>query len=57
MFSSELVTALKGVIEGGTKAAPLALKVIANLTVHPHHHHLIQDTGNVSPTSHQPHVH
>ena len=41
--------ALKEVIEGnGAKAAPMALKVVANIAVHPELHPLIHDTGIAS---------
>ncbi|KAK8398146.1 hypothetical protein O3P69_003819 [Scylla paramamosain] len=48
IFTKDLVKALKRVIEGGgAKATPMALKVLANIAVHPEHHHLIHDTGLV----------
>lgn len=48
IFSFDLVKSLKHVIEkGDTKAAPMALKVVANLAVNQEKHELIHDTGIV----------
>lgn len=46
IFTKDLGKVLKRVIESDSaKATPMALKVVANIAVHPEHHHLIHDTG------------
>lgn len=48
VFSHDVMKSLKVVIEkGDTKAAPMALKVVANVAVHQEKHQLIHDTGLV----------
>lgn len=48
IFTKDLGKVLKRVIESDdAKATPMALKVVANIAVHPEHHHLIHDTGLV----------
>ncbi|MPC60967.1 Protein SERAC1 [Portunus trituberculatus] len=62
IFTKDLVKALKRVItDGGAKATPMALKVVANIAVHQEHHPLIHDTGLVdilttSAECHHPYI-